>query len=88
MGALANQLAGHLRFPSELTGIDETPDAEWQALQQFWRAPALVQQGGYTAVDLFAAIGRGEIKAVWIMATNPVVSMPQADLGEAGFAAL
>jgi len=80
VGALANQLAGHLRFPSELTGIEETPDAEWQALQQFWRAPALVQQGGYTAVDLFAAIGRGEIKAVWIMATNPVVSMPQADL--------
>lgn len=80
VGALANQLAGHLRFPSELTGIDETPDAEWQALRQFWRAPDLVQQGGYTAVDLFAAIGRGEIKAVWIMATNPVVSMPQADL--------
>lgn len=80
VGALANQLAGHLRFPSELAGMTDTPDAEWQALQQFWRAPALVQQGGYTAVDLFAAIGRGEIKAVWIMATNPVVSMPQADL--------
>ena len=80
VGALANQLAGHLRFPAELAGFDDTPQAEWQALQQFWRAPALVQQGGYTAVDLFAAIGRGEIKAVWIMATNPVVSMPQADL--------
>ncbi len=80
VGALANQLAGHLRFPAELAGIDPVPEAEWQSLQQFWRAPALVTQGGYTAVDLFAAIGRGEIKAVWIMATNPVVSMPQADL--------
>src|SRR5690606_22043367 len=31
------------------------------------------------AVDLFAAMGRGEIKAVWIMATNPVDSMSEAD---------
>lgn len=80
VGALANQLAGHLRFPAELAATEQEPEAEWLALQQFWQAPALVRQGGYTAVDLFAAIGRGEIKAVWIMATNPVVSMPQADL--------
>lgn len=80
VGALANQLAGHLRFPGEFGPDAAQPDAEWQALRQFWQAPALVQSGGYTAVDLFAAIGRGEIKAVWIMATNPVVSLPQADL--------
>ncbi len=80
VGALANQLAGHLRFPEELIGVDAKPDAEWLALQEFWQAPALVKSGGYTAVDLFAAIGRGEIKAVWVMATNPVVSLPQADL--------
>ncbi|GHK50769.1 hypothetical protein KPZU09_05050 [Klebsiella pneumoniae] len=30
---------------------------------------------GLTAVELFAAIGRGEVKAVWIMGTNPVVSL-------------
>ena len=34
---------------------------------------------GLKAVDLFEAVGRGEIKAVWIMATNPVVSLPNAD---------
>lgn len=27
-------------------------------------------------MELFAAIGRGEVKAVWIMGTNPVVSLP------------
>jgi len=83
VGALANQLAGHLRFPGDFDKTEANPEAEWQALQQFWQAPALVRQGGYTAVDLFAAVGRGEIKAIWIMATNPVVSMPQADLVKA-----
>jgi assimilatory nitrate reductase catalytic subunit len=29
-------------------------------------------------VELFAAIGRGEVKAVWIMGTNPVVSLPDS----------
>ena len=32
-------------------------------------------------------MGRGEIKAVWIMATNPVDSMPEADLVRAALAA-
>ena len=30
------------------------------------------------AVDLFRAIGEGRIKALWVMATNPAVSMPDA----------
>ena len=29
-------------------------------------------------MELFAAIGRGEVKAVWIMGTNPVVSLPDS----------
>ncbi|WP_240051821.1 molybdopterin-dependent oxidoreductase, partial [Pseudonocardia sp. EV170527-09] len=28
---------------------------------------------------MFEAIGRGEIKALWVMGTNPVVSLPDAD---------
>src|SRR5690606_24560928 len=31
------------------------------------------------AVELFDAIHAGKVKAVWIMATNPVVSLPDAD---------
>jgi assimilatory nitrate reductase catalytic subunit len=38
----------------------------------------LAQTPGLTAVELFAAIGRGEVKAVWIMGTNPVVSLPDS----------
>ena len=35
---------------------------------------------GLKAVDMFEAVRDGRIKAIWIMATNPVVSMPDADL--------
>lgn len=70
VGGLANQLAAHLDY--------DTPGAVAE-LQQFWRAPAMAQGPGHKAVDLFEAIERGEIQAVWIMATNPVVSLPDAD---------
>ena len=32
---------------------------------------------------MFRAVADGRIKAIWIMGTNPVVSMPEADLVEA-----
>jgi assimilatory nitrate reductase catalytic subunit len=31
------------------------------------------------AVDMFRAVGDGRIKAIWIIATNPVDSLPEAD---------
>ncbi|MBV1786694.1 molybdopterin-dependent oxidoreductase [Marinobacterium sp. D7] len=70
VGGLANQLAAHMDFASD-TNIDR--------VQRFWQAPNMARSEGYKAVDLFDAIERGEIKAVWIMATNPVVSLPDAD---------
>ena len=39
----------------------------------------MATQPGLKAVDLFEAVHRGEVKALWIMATNPVVSLPDAD---------
>lgn len=33
---------------------------------------------GLKAVDMFRRVGDGKIKALWIMATNPSVSMPDA----------
>lgn len=49
-----------------------------QRLARFWGSERLAQTPGLTAVELFAAIGRGEVKAVWIMGTNPVVSLPDS----------
>ena len=39
---------------------------------------------GLKAVDLFDAVLRGRIKALWIIGTNPADSMPRADAGPRG----
>ena len=69
VGALANTLAAHMEFTP--TDIDR--------VGRFWQAPRMATRPGLKAVDLFDAVGRGEVKAIWIMATNPVVSLPNAD---------
>ncbi len=70
VGGLANTLAAHM----------ELDDASHRDIvQQFWRSPRIAQRPGLKAVELFEAIDDGKVKAVWIMATNPVVSLPDAD---------
>lgn len=69
VGGLANQLAAHMDFAP----------ADIDRVKRFWNAPKMASQPGLKAVDLFEAVHRGEVKALWIMATNPVVSLPDAD---------
>ncbi|HAD86355.1 MAG TPA: nitrate reductase [Rhodospirillaceae bacterium] len=69
-GGLANQLTCHLE-------LDDP--AHRDLVQTFWRAPAMPDVAGLKAVDLFDAVADGRIKALWIMATNPAVSLPDAD---------
>src|SRR6185437_15469599 len=52
-------------------------------VQEFWRSPRMAATGGLKAVELFEAMHAGRIKAVWIMATNPLVSLPDADFARA-----
>jgi len=69
VGGLANQLAAHMAFTP--------PDID--RVRRFWKAPRIATHEGLKAVQMFEAIGRGEIKALWVMGTNPVVSLPDAD---------
>lgn len=71
VGGLANQLAAHLYFED---------DQEIDLVKRFWQAPNMATQQGLKAVDMFNAVDEGKIKAIWIMATSPVVSMPNANL--------
>jgi assimilatory nitrate reductase catalytic subunit len=48
----------------------------------------MAQHEGLKAVAMFEAIARGGIKALWIMATNPAVSLPRAGKVRAALAAL
>lgn len=78
VGGLANQLAAHMGF--EPDSIDR--------VRRFWNAPVMAQSEGLKAVDLFDAITGGRIKALWVMATNPAVSLPRADAVRAGLSKL
>src|SRR6476620_4607965 len=52
--------------------------AEIDRVRRFWDAPNIATREGLKAVQMFDAIERGEIKALWVMATNPAVSLPRA----------
>ncbi len=70
VGGLANTLAAHL-------SIEDA--AHRLAVSDFWDAPTICTVGGLKAVDLFEGCADGRIKALWIMSTNPAVSLPRAD---------
>src|ERR1700677_3080402 len=73
VGGLANQLAAHMGFAP--------PDID--RVRRFWKAPRIATHEGLKAVQMFEAIARGEIKALWVMGTNPAVSLPEADVARA-----
>ena len=68
VGGLANTLACHLGFS----------EAERADVAAFWNAPNICPSPGLKAVDMFRAVHDGRIKFLWVMATNPAVSMPDA----------
>ena len=70
VGGLANQLAAHMEI--------ENPGHR-DIVQRFWQSPVVAEKAGLKAVDMFEAIADGRVKAVWIISTNPVVSLPDAD---------
>jgi assimilatory nitrate reductase catalytic subunit len=75
VGGLANQLAAHMGF--------SPPDID--RVRRFWKAPRIATHEGLKAVQMFEAIARGEIKALWVMGTNPAVSLPDANLVREAF---
>ena len=68
VGGLASTLAAHRGFAA-----DDVAD-----VGRFWAAERIATKPGLKAVDMFREIGEGRIKALWVMATNPAVSLPDA----------
>jgi assimilatory nitrate reductase catalytic subunit len=68
VGGLATTLAAHMDFAPD--NVD--------CVSRFWNTPQIANAPGLKAVDMFQAVKSGKIKAIWIMSTNPVVSMPNA----------
>ena len=73
VGGLANTLAAHMDLENA---------ANRNRVKRFWSSPVIADRPGLKAVDLFKAVGEGRIKALWIMGTNPVDSMPEASAVE------
>jgi len=69
VGGLANSLAAHMGFDAE--SVDR--------VRRFWNAPRIATREGLKAVQMFDAIARGDIKALWVVGTNPAASLPNAD---------
>ena len=70
VGGLSNQLAAHM---------DLADPSHRAIVGDFWRAPRLAERPGLKAVDLFRAVETGQVKALWVIATNPAVSLPDTD---------
>ena len=67
VGGMANLLSAHR----------DLDDPEHRAeVARLWGIDSVPARPGHTAVELFEAVGRGEVKAIWIACTNPLQSMP------------
>jgi assimilatory nitrate reductase catalytic subunit len=78
VGGLANMLAAHMGY--EAANVDR--------VRRFWNGPRMAQREGLKAVQMFDAIASGRIKALWVMHTNPAVTLPRADAMRAALAKL
>jgi assimilatory nitrate reductase catalytic subunit len=70
-GGMATLLPGH-RDPGNAEHRDD--------IAALWGCPPLPSAPGKTAIELFEAAARGEIKALWIACTNPAQSLPEQAL--------
>ncbi len=78
VGGLANMLAAHMGYGAE----------EIDRVRRFWQAPNIARREGLKAVQMLEAVAEGSIRALWVMATNPAVSLPNADKAQAALAGL
>jgi len=72
-GGLANLLPAHRDLAN--------PDHRRQ-VQEYWGSGPLSAKPGLTATEQFEALADGRMKAIWIMGTNPLVSLPDVRLAE------
>lgn len=76
-GYLAHQLPGYRRVNNPQHRAE---------VELFWGLPpgSISTQPGTPAIEMFNALASGAIKAIWIICTNPVVSMPDLEVVERG----
>lgn len=74
VGGLSNMLPAHKNLAN--------PEHR-QEIADFWGVPKISEKAGLTATEMFDQLLSGKMKAVWIICTNPIVSLPDARNAEA-----
>jgi ferredoxin-nitrate reductase len=74
VGGLATMLAAHRSI---------TNAQHREEVAAFWNVKKISDKPGYTATQMIEALERGDLKALWIICTNPSVSWPDARRAEA-----
>jgi len=69
VGGMANLLAAH----KDLANANHRKE-----VANFWGGEEIAEKPGLTATEMFDALNTGKLKAVWIVCTNPVVSLPDS----------
>jgi ferredoxin-nitrate reductase len=70
VGGMANLLAAHKDLGNPI---------HRKEVSDFWGGKEIQPEPGYTATEMFDALDSGKLKAIWIICTNPAVSMPNAN---------
>ena len=73
VGGLANLLPAHRNLSNP---------AHREELRKFWGGAEISDKPGLTATEMFEALNDGRLKAIWIICTNPLVSLPDVRLAE------
>ena len=77
VGGLANLLPAHRDLANE---------AHRNEVEKFWQVPlgTIQSKPGLTATEMFEALNDGKLKAIWILCTNPLISLPDVRKAEEG----
>ena len=69
VGGMASLLAAHKDLGNPI---------HRKEVSDFWGGKEINSEPGYTATEIFDALENGKLKAIWIICTNPVVSLPDS----------
>jgi len=77
VGGLSNLLPAHRDLSNE---------QHRNEVERFWNIPlgTIQPTPGLTATEMFDALNEGKLKAIWILCTNPLTSLPDVRIAEAG----
>ena len=77
VGGLSNLLPAHR---------DLLKEQDRNEVEKFWQIPlgTIQPTPGLTATEMFEALNDGKLKAIWILCTNPLISLPDVRIAEQG----